>query len=1315
MLIAYCETCGFRIPESDLASGVASKLDENRYSCAKCSAAAGAKKPPTKMITKQMVESARAMQPTAEAPAAASHARITPGTRAPAAHGTHGASATGTRSAATGAKSAQSQNSVMILVGGAAGVLGLVLIFVFMGGKKTPPETPKEKVETVAQNEPKPSPPMTTPAVTNPNTQPAVKLGTPSTPTPAITTPSNTTPATVTLSPASTQEERIRNADKELENMRLERAAKLLEEHKAWFAKNPEDPWGYKEKLSSLVASYRSAPAGIEAAKLLAEVKIPEGERSPDSMTWHRDWEINRGLASDMASDFDGRRFVLATHPLEPGKPLIMNRKVKVPSDKAVLEFNVRAHDAGDCKIIAVVNGKALIDETIGGRTWRTFGLDLTPLKGQEADVSLQHHNTGWNNEHAWWQAPRFVEKASAGAKVAAFDGPAAVATPAVATTQAGAVFTQGKGWKSVFDGKSLDGFAPNTLDGWKLEDGALVNTASLKNSTKPRTQFEDGEIRVRFETVGGSYMHFTARQSAEGGYGIALDRNTLVGMSGKKQELIVTLRGDDVFATLNGQPVSVQAVGKPRRGQLQFGINEGVLKVFSIEQRELSAWRPLLDTGNLDGLLGRGNNLWKSENGVIVNTAPGSLQSQQEFEDGELRVRFEVKDAQYFQVVARQSDTPGYILGFDKGNMAQVDGKVNEIIFTMRGDAVSATVNGRPMDFKVEGNSRPRKGRLQCYASSGTFKILSVDLGELPAPAAATVASTVPSVNLCPDPGFESGAWGTWFAWGAAGIHKGAEHAHSGTCCAAINTEKNGFGQTVKGLTPGVTYELSGWGKLANAGEFFHLGVKDYGGAEKAEAFNTTSYQRVSLKFTVGPANTTAVVFAFKPNGPGMAYIDDIVLAPEGASAPATVAGSGDSGKNTNAPATSTAVGGDLKLQYEQMLADVSVLQFKNGVPQSITRLESARGDAKFAPLAAAIELDVKVAKLLEDVNKGAAKGAALLVDKRAFTLHKIDGKDLNVGKGTNNAVVEVKDDTIVVEQDLGGGKAMSKWPLEQLTAQSRYDLARIGLAAGPETDLRLAAAGIILLQNGADISQRFIRQQLEAAKKGGASPELAAHLWSRLEARDLETAAEAAYKKLEALIKDKKWADAKAFVAAYRKDYSGTLALAKVAAALEQKSSDVEYALNPLKPMLWTSFWSGEEANKFKTMHFARADSKINWEFGNGTPDPRVPADNFGIKWGGKLRIDKPGVYRFRGNADDHLDLNIDGQMILDSNNNNVEKDVTLTKGDHDFKISYFESSGPAHLFFHWKMEGAFDWQEIPADRLWHDPRAVEKYQKE
>src|SRR3954466_176258 len=138
MLIAYCETCGFRIPESDLTSGAARKEDEHRYFCAKCAAAASTpvRKPPTKSIVRPNFEARPT--PTHETLPGTTGRPVTGPVRLPAASGSGSAPApvppARTDAAAPKAPPVKKQDSTLLLVGGGAGEVGLLLIVLFMGG-----------------------------------------------------------------------------------------------------------------------------------------------------------------------------------------------------------------------------------------------------------------------------------------------------------------------------------------------------------------------------------------------------------------------------------------------------------------------------------------------------------------------------------------------------------------------------------------------------------------------------------------------------------------------------------------------------------------------------------------------------------------------------------------------------------------------------------------------------------------------------------------------------------------------------------------------------------------------------------------------------------------------------------------------------------------------------------------------------------------------------------------------------------------------------------------------------------------------------
>ena len=999
MLLVYCETCGFRLPEADVASGAAVLIDENKYLCAKCAAVAE-KKPlaGTKVIARKTPEGSHAIR------SGPDEARVSPIKIAALPHILPAASnvSAHARAAAGTAKNApKKSDSTRLVIGGVCAALVLVIGAVFaFSGKKDDSKTVARPAEKA----------LIAPAAPG---NPAQKVVSPETPAPGVNKPeianaANTPPVT----PSTTLQERQRIMDRELEELKFQRAAKLLEEHKAWFQTRPDDPWSYKERLSALANTYRSTPAALEAGKILGETKIPDGEPSPDSRVWHRSWDLTRGNVLDMFDSFDGRRFVLSTHPLEAGKPFMMNRKVKVPADKSIYEFNLRAHENGEFKFIITVDGKSCFNEDIRGRGWRTFALDLTSLKGREVELSFQHHTHDWQNEHAWWTAPRFAAAASPGARIVSPDGAAVAAPPSVAavppaTPPAPPGVADARVWRQLFDGKSLDCLLRQGFNGWRVENNALVNTGPEKNAAQTDLEIEDGSLRVRFEIKDAQYAHFTIRQGEQNGYAVTFDRSQVAAMNGKPQELIFVCRGDDVSATLNGQPTTVTA-GKTRNGRLQFYASHGVIRIFSLEFAE-----------------------WTS--------AP-------------------------------------------------------------------------------------------------------------PAAPATPVAAT----------------------------------------------------DTVK----------------AEAG-----------------------------------------------------------------------------------------------VQYETLLADVFALLAKNSLAPALARIETARADAKLSAMLPLLERDARLVQLMTGVNQAVAKGAAALVDKRSFILRRNDGKELAVGKGGSGTVLDVKDETLQVEQNLGGGKAVLRWSLEQLTLQTRFELAKVGLTGATDGDLKLALIQLVMLNAGMEVSPKTIRMHLDAAAKENAPAELIAQLAARLAAREREQAAEMAVKKMNTLAKDKKWADLKSSIENMRKEFGGTLTIAKAQSVLEQRYEEALFNLNPIRPGLWGSYFNGDEQNKFKTLVFAQAETKLNYDWGDNAPDPRVQKDNFGIRWAGKLRVAVEGKYRFKGGADDSQEVYLDGKKLKEKDQ---EVEITLSKGDHEFQIFYFDQSRGARNNLEWRLEGGFDWQELPAGALWHDPRQIEKYQK-
>lgn len=118
-------------------------------------------------------------------------------------------------------------------------------------------------------------------------------------------------------------------------------------------------------------------------------------------------------------------------------------------------------------------------------------------------------------------------------------------------------------------------------------------------------------------------------------------------------------------------------------------------------------------------------------------------------------------------------------------------------------------------------------------------------------------------------------------------------------------------------------------------------------------------------------------------------------------------------------------------------------------------------------------------------------------------------------------------------------------------------------------------------------------------------------------------------------------------------------------------------------------------------------RADATVNIE---QTQDPlpgTTLAENFYIRWTGKVRIAKAADYTFYTESDDGSRLFVDGKQVVDNGGLHGAQEangvVNLTAGDHDIKIEFFEAGSDATMKASWSAEGV-DRNIIPANVLFH-----------
>ncbi len=91
-------------------------------------------------------------------------------------------------------------------------------------------------------------------------------------------------------------------------------------------------------------------------------------------------------------------------------------------------------------------------------------------------------------------------------------------------------------------------------------------------------------------------------------------------------------------------------------------------------------------------------------------------------------------------------------------------------------------------------------------------------------------------------------------------------------------------------------------------------------------------------------------------------------------------------------------------------------------------------------------------------------------------------------------------------------------------------------------------------------------------------------------------------------------------------------------------------------------------------------RTDPVIDFNFGRGAPDPKLPVDYFSVRWTGKFIAPVSGAYYIGGDFDDAIRLYIDGKKIIDrTNNRNRSSDavkIEVEKGkQYDLRLEYTE----------------------------------------
>ncbi len=115
---------------------------------------------------------------------------------------------------------------------------------------------------------------------------------------------------------------------------------------------------------------------------------------------------------------------------------------------------------------------------------------------------------------------------------------------------------------------------------------------------------------------------------------------------------------------------------------------------------------------------------------------------------------------------------------------------------------------------------------------------------------------------------------------------------------------------------------------------------------------------------------------------------------------------------------------------------------------------------------------------------------------------------------------------------------------------------------------------------------------------------------------------------------------------------------------------------------------YFSNRDLNGSPTLR--RNDRQIDFNWGTGRPDSRLPRDNFSVRWTREVRFE-PGTYRFFARADDGIRAWVGGRRIINewrdsTGSETFTADVELN-GRTDLRVEYYERTGGAMAQFRWE----------------------------
>jgi hypothetical protein len=142
-------------------------------------------------------------------------------------------------------------------------------------------------------------------------------------------------------------------------------------------------------------------------------------------------------------------------------------------------------------------------------------------------------------------------------------------------------------------------------------------------------------------------------------------------------------------------------------------------------------------------------------------------------------------------------------------------------------------------------------------------------------------------------------------------------------------------------------------------------------------------------------------------------------------------------------------------------------------------------------------------------------------------------------------------------------------------------------------------------------------------------------------------------------------------------------------------QNSPNALWLLEAVPPLpngngngLTSEYYNGQN---FNTLYVTRVDTTINFDWGTGTPVRGVSANDFSVRWQGKIQPRTTGEYTFYVNSDNGRRLWINDLPVIDKwiDDYDIEYSGTLflEAGQlYNIKLDYYEKDGGAYCRLEW-----------------------------